>query len=163
MADETYTIKCSNIDYAIYKVGNWKNEYKLNLVGTSDEIPVTNVTKKHVLFNMEEIRKSEFDMGGRKVNGIVALGSQLNPEVSSMSVDDLVALESKEYDNIIKEINHLELLDDDVEIDLATDQYLIYKLVKEQHSITASKPANQFTVNHHMEEIKKLQKQANQE
>ena len=73
MADETYTIKCSNIDYAIYKVGNWKNEYKLNLVGTSDEIPVTNVTKKHVLFNMEEIRKSEFDMGGRKVNGIVAL------------------------------------------------------------------------------------------
>ena len=65
--------------------------------------------------------------------------------------------------HIIKEINDLELLDDDVEIDLATDQYLIYKLVKEQHSITASKPANQFTVNHHMEEIKKLQKQANQE
>lgn len=163
MADDDYKIKCNNIDYAIYKVGNWKNEYKLNLVGTSDEIPVTNVTKKHVLFNMDEIRKSEFDMGDRKVNGMVALGSQLNPELSKMSIDDLIALEEEEYKNIKEEIDNLELLDDEEEIDLSTDQYLIYKLVKEHHSLTASKPVNQYTMEHHMEEIKSLQKQAKQD
>lgn len=159
--DGVYTVKCDDIDYAIYKIGDWKNNYMINLVGTSNEIPVTKVTREHVLFNMEQIRKSEFEVEGKKVNGLLALGRQLNPEIQDIPIDDLIDLEKKEYENIVDEILYLPMLPEDEEIDLSTDQYLIYKLVKDQHSITSSKPVNQFTMNHQMEEIKKLQKKNN--
>lgn len=159
--NDKYVVKCDDIDYAIYTVGEWKNDYKINLIGTSDEIPVTKVTREHVLFSLDQIRKSVFNINGKEVNGLVALGRQLNPEIQEMSLDDVIALEEKEYKNITEEILELPMLPEDEEIDLATEDYLIYKLVKEEHSITASKPANKFTLDHHMAEIKKLQKQNN--
>ncbi|OWT32859.1 hypothetical protein BGI41_05405 [Methanobrevibacter sp. 87.7] len=158
---ERYTVKCDDIDYAIYTVSNWKNDYKINLIGTSKEIPVTKVTREHVLFSLEQIRKSEFDINGTKVNGLVALGRQLNPEIQEMPLDELISLEEKEYKNITEEILELPMLPEDEEIDLSTEDYLIYKLVKDEHSITSPKPANKFTLDYHMSEIKKLQKQNN--
>ena len=45
-------IKCKDRNYAIYKIGNWKNDYKINVIGTSTEIPITSPTKHHVELNM---------------------------------------------------------------------------------------------------------------
>ena len=149
-------IKCNDINYAIYTVGNWKNDYEINLIGTSNEIPVTNVCKDHVLFNMEQIRKSVFELDGKKLNGILALAKQLNPDLDKKSLDDLINQEEKEYKSIVGEINKLPLLDDGESVEFNSEKYLIYKLEKEEHSITTSKPANKFTLNHHLEEIKKL-------
>ncbi len=162
MVEGNFTIKANNPDYVVYKVGNWKNEYELNLVGVSNEIPVTNVTSKHVLNNMEQIRKSEFEVEGKTVNGLVALPRQMSLDLQKRPIDDLIAQEEEEYNNILNEINSLELLDDDEDIDLTRDKYLIYKLMVEKHSITTSKPANQFTLNHHMEELKKLEEKSNE-
>lgn len=162
MVDGDFTIKANNPDYVIYKLGDWKNNYELNLVGISNEIPVTNVTCHHVLNNMEQIRKSEFEIEGETVNGLVALPRQLSLDLQKRPLNDLIAQEETEYNNILDEVNNLELLDDDEDIDLTGDEYLIYKLMVEKHSITTSKPANQYTLNHHMEELKKLDEKSNQ-
>lgn len=149
-------IKCNDINYAIYTIGNWKNDYEINLIGVSNEIPATNVCKDHVLFNMEQIRKSVFETEGEELNGILALAKQLNPNLNEKSLEDLRTQEEKEYKNILEEINNLDLLNDEDSVNLDSEEYLIYKLEKEEHSITTSKPANKFTSNHHLEEIKKL-------
>lgn len=162
MVDGDFTIKANDPDYVIYKLGQWKNKYELNLVGISNEIPVTSVTCWHVLNNMEQIRKSEFEVEGKTVNGLLALSRQMSLDLQKMSLDDLIAQEELEYNNIVVEVNNLELLDDDEDIDLTGDEYLIYKLMVEKHSITTSKPANQFTLNHHMQELKKLDEQSHQ-
>jgi len=148
-------ISFDDINYTIYKIGKWKNNYRINLIGTSNEIPATETTKRHVLNNMNEIRNSKFELDGREVNGIVGLSIQLNPQLQGENIGDMMAEEEKEYKNIVDEINGLELEDSDGSIELENDEFLIYRLRKRHHVISA-KPANGLTVKHHAEEIQRL-------
>lgn len=149
------SISVTNINYAIYKVGDWENDYKINILGTSRELPVTNVTKEHMSKNMEHIRASEFEIGSNTVNGMVALAMQLNPEVGKMSLDEAVELEKKEFELITEELNNIELKENSEFIDLNSEEFLIYKLEYDGHMLV-SKPANEFTQKYHIEEIKRL-------
>ena len=56
--DSEEIIRIDDINYAIYKIGNWKNKYEINQIGLSSEIPVTKPTVNHIKLSMEEIRKS---------------------------------------------------------------------------------------------------------
>ncbi|MCL2157322.1 MAG: hypothetical protein FWH54_04785 [Methanobrevibacter sp.] len=157
--DSTNSLKISfdDVNYAIYKVGKWKNTYRINLIGTSNEIPATEVTKEHILFNMTEIRNSTFEIEGREVNGIVGLSLQLNKSLGGIAIDEVISEEEKEYENIVDEINSLEFEDSNGAIELENDKFLIYKLEKDHH-VTIAKPANNFTMKHHGEEIQRLKK-----
>ena len=155
-------VSFNDVNYAIYKIGNWKNKYKINLIGISDEIPVTESTKDHVLGNMKEIRNSIFEMNDEKVNGIVGLSIQLNPLLKKRNLKDIIAEEEKEYKNIVKEIDELELEDPNDSILLENNKFLIYKLEKDHH-VTVAKPANSLTLKHHAEEIVKLKELSNAE
>ena len=148
-------INVNDINYAIYKLGNWKNTYEINQIGLSKEIPVTKPTITHIKFSMDEIRKSQFDISNRTVNGFVAIAFQLNPKIQEMELDDVIELEQKEFDNIIDELDNLELLDDDSTVDIDDDTYLIYKLEKECH-VTTSIPANEHTKKYYEEEMKRI-------
>ena len=148
-------ININDINYAIYKLGNWKNTYEINQIGLSKEIPVTKPTITHIKFSMDEIRKSQFDISNRTVNGFVAIAFQLNPKIQEMELDDVIELEQKEFDNIIDELDNLELLDEDSTVDLDDDSYLIYKLEKECH-VTTSIPANEHTKKYYEEEMKRI-------
>jgi len=154
---DTNMISFDDVNYAVYKVGNWKNSYKINLIGTSNEIPVTEVTKDHVLFNINEIRNSTFEIEGKEVNGIVALSMQLNNALQGIAIDELINEEKEEYENIVNEINSLELEDSNGAIELENNKFLIYKLEKDHH-ITVAKPANDFTMKHHAREIQRLKR-----
>ena len=147
-------INVNDINYAIYKLGNWKNTYEINQIGLSKEIPLTKPTITHIKFSMDEIRKSQFDISNRTVNGFVAIAFQLNPKIQEMELDDVIELEQKEFDNIIDELDNLELLDEDSTVDLDDDSYLIYKLEKECH-VTTSIPANEHTKKYYEEEMKR--------
>lgn len=155
MADDKI-INIDDINYAVYKVGEWKNKYEINQIGLSGEIPVTKNTLNHVKFSMEEIRNTEFSISDKKVNGFVAIAMQLNPKVQEMELDDAISLEQQEYDNILKELENLELLDDDGTISLENEEYLIYKLQKDCH-VTTSTPANEFTKKYYENELKKIE------
>ena len=144
-------INFDNINYAIYKVGTWKNHYEINQIGLSREIPVTNATLHHVKLSMEEIRKSEFDIDNKTVNGFVAIALQLNPKIQKMD------LEQKEYESILEELDNLELLSDDGSVSLDTEDYLIFKLEKECH-VTNSIPANLHTKKYYVDELKRIEK-----
>ena len=148
-------INVNDINYAIYKLGNWKNTYEINQIGLSKEIPVTKPTITHIKFSMDEIRKSQFDISNRTVNGFVAIAFQLNPKIQEMELDDVIELEQKEFDNILDELDNLELLDEDSTVDLDDDSYLIYKLEKECH-VTTSIPANEHTKKYYEEEMKRI-------
>ena len=149
-------INVDDMNYAIYKIGEWKNNYEINQVGLSREIPVTKNTITHVKFSMEEIRNSQFKMDEETVNGFVAIALQLNPKIQDMDLKDVVALEQKEYVDIIKELADVELLGDDETIPLETEDYLIYKLEKECH-VTTSIPANDFTKKFYLDEMKRIE------
>lgn len=155
MADEEI-IKVNDINYAVYKIGEWKNNYEINQIGLSNEIPVTKNTVFHVKSSMDEIRASEFSISDRKVNGFVAIAMQLNPNVQEMELDDAIALEQKEYDDIVVELDGVELLDEADTLPLDGEDYLIYKLQKECH-VTVSTPANEFTEKYYENELKKIE------
>ena len=154
MADEEI-IKVDDINYAIYKIGDWKNDYEINQVGLSREIPVTENTLVHVKFSMDEIRNTKFDMSDKEVNGFVAIAEQLNSKIQEMDLEDVIELEEKEYQNIIKELDELELLSNDETVPLDGEDYLIYKLEKEHH-VTKSTPANEFTRQFYISELKRI-------
>ena len=156
MMDGDEMINVNDVNYAIYKIGDWKNNYEINQIGLSNEIPVTKNTVHHIKLSMEEIRKSEFSLSDKTVNGFVAIAAQLNPKILEMDVEDIIALEKEEYENIISELDDLELLDEDDSIPLENDEYLIYKLQKECHVTTAT-PANEFTEKFHALELKKIE------
>ena len=61
MADEKI-INLDDINYAVYKIGEWKNNYEINQIGLSKEIPVTKNTITHIKFSMDEIRASQFSI-----------------------------------------------------------------------------------------------------
>ncbi len=149
-------INVDNVNYAIYKIGDWKNNYEINQIGLSSEIPVTKNTIHHIKLSMEEIRKSEFSISDQTVNGFVAIAMQLNPKLQDMSVDEIISLEKEEYDNILAELDGLEVLDENDSVPLENEEYLIYKLQKECHVTTAT-PANEFTVKFHANELKKIE------
>ena len=149
-------INVDDMNYAIYKIGSWKNDYEINQIGISNEIPVTGETVNHVKFSMEEIRNTKFGYSDKEVNGFVAIALQLNPKLQDKDVDEVIEMEQKEYDNILKEIEDLELLSDDEVIPLDNEEYLIYKLEKDCH-VTTSTPANEFTKEFHLNEMKKLE------
>ncbi len=154
MSDDN-KINVNDINYAVYKLGNWKNEYEINQIGLSKEIPVTKPTITHIKFSMEEIRKSQFDISNKTVNGFVAIAFQLNPKIQEMELEDVIELEQKEFDNIIDELDNLELLDENSTIDLDDENYLIYKLEKECH-VTTSIPANEHTKKYYEDEMKRI-------
>ena len=154
MADDDI-IRVDDINYAIYKIGDWKNDYEINQIGLSREIPVTEPTLVHVKFSMDEIRNTKFDMSDKQVNGFVAIAEQLNPKVQEMDLEDVIELEEKEYQNIIKELDELELLSGDETIPLDGEEYLIYKLEKEHH-VTKSTPVNEFTRQFYISELKRI-------
>ena len=149
-------VKIDDMNYAIYKIGEWKNHYEINQIGLSKEIPVTKNTVTHIKFSMDEIRNSEFSLSDKVVNGFVAIAFQLNPKVQEMEIDDIIDLEEKEYNDILAELDDLELLSDDDSIPLEGEEYLIYKLEKECH-VTTSTPANKFTKKFYQNELKKIE------
>ena len=149
-------INVNDMNYAVYKIGDWKNNYEINQIGLSKEIPLTKNTLTHIKFSMDEIRNSRFDISDKTVNGFVAIALQLNPKVQEMDLDDVIALEEKEYEYIIEELDGLELLDEDGAIPLESEDYLIYKLEKECH-VTTSIPANEFTKKYYIGEIKRIE------
>jgi hypothetical protein len=153
-------IKLDDINYAIYKIGNWKNKYKINQIGLSNEIPLTKTTYEHVISSMNEIRNSEFEINGNKVNGFIAIGYSTSKNIQEMPMDKLIELEKEEFENIKNELDNLEFLDPKGAIDLDNEDYLIYKLEKECH-VTKSKPANQFTLDYHINEIKRIEDSLN--
>ena len=155
MADEK-VINLDDINYAVYKIGEWKNHYEINQIGLSNEIPVTKNTITHIKFSMDEIRSSQFSISDKTVNGFVAIAMQLNPVVQEMELDDIIGLEEKEYQNILEELENLDVLSDADSIPLETDEYLIYKLEKDCH-VTTSIPANEFTKQYYEDELKRIE------
>ncbi|MBQ2666639.1 hypothetical protein [Methanobrevibacter sp.] len=155
MADEK-VINLDDINYAVYKIGEWKNHYEINQIGLSREIPVTKNTIVHIKFSMDEIRSTEFSVSDKKVNGFVAIALQLNPVVQEMELDDAIELEQNEYQNILEELESLDLLSDDETIPLENEEYLIYKLEKDCH-VTTSIPANEFTKQFYEAELKRIE------
>ena len=154
MADDK-KINVDDINYAVYKIGNWKNDYEINQIGLSKEIPVTKPTVTHIKFSMDEIRNAQFDISDKTVNGFVAIAFQLSPKVQDMELDDVNDLEQEEFDKICEELDNLELLSDDLTIDLDDESYLIYKLEKECH-VTQSIPANEHTKKYYEAEMKRI-------
>ena len=154
--DDKEIINVDDINYAIYKIGNWKNNYEINQIGLSSEIPVTKNTVFHVKSSMDEIRASQFSISDKTVNGFVAIAMQLNPKVQEMELDDVVALEQKEFEDILSELDSIELLDEEEVLPLDGEDYLIYKLQKECH-VTVSTPANEFTEKFYENELKKIE------
>ena len=128
-------INIDDMNYAVYKIGSWKNNYEINQIGISREIPVTKHTLNHVKLSMDEIRSSEFEISDKSVNGFVAIALQLNPKVQEMDLDDVIELEEKE---------------------LETEDYLIYKLEKDCH-VTNSIPANKFTKKFYLDEMRRIE------
>ncbi|WP_297979282.1 hypothetical protein [uncultured Methanobrevibacter sp.] len=160
MADET-KIKCDNINYAVYDIADWKNDYVINILGTARELPVTKPTLDHMLKQMDHIRVSVFEIGDKEVNGMIGLAMQFNPALLSRDLDELIALEEKEFEMIMDELNNLELKEADDEIELDTDEYVIYKLEYEGHSLSP-KPYNDYAKEHHKQEVERLKRQSGQ-
>ena len=152
---EDKEIKCDNINYAVYKIGNWKNDYEINIIGTASEIPVTKPTLEHMLKQMDHIRTSVFEIGGKEVNGMIGLAMQFNPRFATRDIDELIELEEKEFNNIMDELNSAELKTVEDTIALDTDEYVIYKLEYDGHTLSP-KPYNEYAKRHQMEEIKRL-------
>ena len=136
-------INFDDMNYAIYRFGSWKNSYEINQIGLSREIPVTEWTLKHVKLTMEEIRKSQFNISDKDVNGFVAIALQINSKLLDMDLEEVIKLEEEEYVNILNELDGLEVLSEG-STPLDTEDYLIYKLEKDCH-VTNSIPANKFT------------------
>ena len=155
MADEKI-ISLDDINYAVYKIGEWENHYEINQIGLSNEIPVTENTVQHVKFSMEEIRNTKFNISDKTVNGFVAIALQLNSKLQDMDLDEVVDLEETEYKNILEELSKLELLSDDDSLSLDGEDYLIYKLEKDCH-VTVSIPANDYTKKFFDNELKKIE------
>ena len=155
MADEKI-ISLDDINYAVYKIGEWENHYEINQIGLSNEIPVTKNTVDHVKFSMEEIRNTNFNISDKTVNGFVAIALQLNSKLQDMNLDEVVDLEETEYNNILEELSKLELLSDDDSLSLDGEDYLIYKLEKDCH-VTVSIPANDYTKKFFDNELKKIE------
>lgn len=155
MTDEKL-IDVDDMNYAIYKIGEWKNHYEINPIGLSSEIPATENTLTHVKFSMDEIRSTTFEISDKKVNGFVAIALQLNSKLQEMDLDEVIELEQTEFDNISQELSELDLLDDSESIPLDNQDYLIYKLEKDCH-VTTSIPANEFTEEFYQKELKKIE------
>lgn len=154
--DDNEMINVNDMNYAIYKVGDWKNDYKINQIGLSSEIPVTKSTVIHVKYSMEEIRNSEFNYSDKTVNGFVAIALQLSPDLQDLNPDEVIKMEAEEYENILEELDGLELLNEEDSIPLNGEDYLIYKLERDCH-VTKSTPVNEFTRQFYLNEMKKIE------
>ena len=55
MMSEDNKIDVNDINYAIYRLGNWKNNYEINQIGLSKEIPVTEPTITHIKFQIKRL------------------------------------------------------------------------------------------------------------
>ena len=155
MADDE-KINVDDYNYAIYKLGEWKNQYEINQIGLSREIPVTKNTVTHIKYSMDEIRASQFEISDKTVNGFVAIAIQLNSKIQDMDIEEVIKLEETEYNNILEELESLELLSEDSVVSLDGEDYLIYKLEKDCH-VTNSIPANDYTRKFYLEEMKRIE------
>ncbi len=104
---------------------------------------------------MDYIRVSVFNIDGKEVNGMIGLAMQFNPSFASRDIDELIELEEKEHENIMNELNSLELKEAKDVIFLGTDEFVIYKLEYDGHTLSP-KPYNDYAKRHQMEEIKRL-------
>ena len=138
-----------------------ENDYEINIIGTAKEKPVTQPTLDHMLKQMEHIRVSVFEIGGKEVNGMIGLGMQLNQSMQKRDLDELIQQEEKEYKSIMEELNALELKSADDTISLDTDEYVIYKLEYDGHTLSP-KPYNDYAIRHQKEEIERLKKESGQ-
>ena len=154
MAEEK-EIKCDNINYAVYRIGDWKNDYEINILGTASEIPVTKPTLDHMVKHMDHIRASVYEIDGKEINGMIGLAMQFNPSFASRDLDELIDLEEKEFESIMDELNSIELKTAEDTIALDTDEFVIYKLEYDGHTLSP-KPYNDYAKRHQMEEIKRL-------
>lgn len=154
--EERKIIKINDGNYAIYRIGQWKNNYEINQIGLSDEVPVSQNTVKHVKHVMDEIRSSSFEIDNLTVNGFVAIAIQLNPKIQEMELADVCELEEKEFELINEELDNLDLLDEDETMELENWDYLVYKLQTDCH-VTQSTPANGFAFKHYVEEMQKIE------
>lgn len=135
----------SNDDsYAVYRLGKWRNNYKLNLLGIDNEIPATQITKNQSLNIIDEIRKYNFNFKGFRINGMVGLAIRFNG-LQNEDVGELIDTEEKEYYNIKNELNKLKLENPSDFIEINNEKFLIYKLRENCHGAILSKPVNEFT------------------
>ena len=49
-------INLNDINYAVYKIGEWNNHYEINQIGLSNEIPVTKNTNKSSYFDKDILK-----------------------------------------------------------------------------------------------------------
>ena len=110
---------------------------------------------------MDHIRVSVFEIGGKEVNGMIGLAMQLRQSIQARDLDELIQQEEKEFELIMEELNAIELKSAEDTISLDTDEYVIYKLEYDGHSLSP-KPYNDYAIRHHKEEIERLKKESGQ-
>ena len=86
---------------------------------------------------------------------MIGLAMQFNKSFASRDLDELIDLEEKEFKNIMDELNSIELKKAEDTISLDTDEFVIYKLEYDGHTLSP-KPYNDYAKRHQMEEIKRL-------
>ena len=86
---------------------------------------------------------------------MIGLAMQFNPSFATRDIDELIELEEKEFKNIMDELNSAELKTAEDTIALDTDEFVIYKLEYDGHTLSP-KPYNDYAKRHQMEEIKRL-------
>ena len=92
---------------------------------------------------------------------MIGLGMQLNQSMQKRDLDELIQQEEKEYQSIMEELNALELKSAEDTISLDTDEYVIYKLEYDGHTLSP-KPYNDYAIRHQKEEIERLKKESGQ-
>lgn len=142
--DDDKLVFFNDDSYAVYRLGKWRNNYKLNLLGIDNEIPATQITKNQSLNIIDEIRKYNFNFKGFRINGMVGLAIRFNG-LQNEDVGELIDTEEKEYYNIKNELNKLKLENPSDFIEINNEKFLIYKLRENCHGAILSKPVNEFT------------------
>ena len=160
MSKENITeIKFGDINYSIYTIGQWNKNYEINLIGTSNEIPASLPTKKHVILQMEQIRNARFTWQEKEVNGMIGLALQLNKNLQEKPVNELIKQEQKEFEQITRELKNLKLENSKKTLKLNTKDYLIYKLEIEHDGIKPS-PATPFTEEYHKKQVNEIKEKS---
>ncbi len=149
-------------NYAIYRFEEWDNNYKINILGIDNEIPANEITKNQSLKIMDEIRSYNFNYKEKEINGMVAIAINFNDNLFNEDIDQLIAIEEQEYEDMKNELYNLDLEDSNDFVKLNNDKFLIYKLYYREGGVL-SRPANYFTRKHSSVEISKIKLSVSQE
>ena len=55
-----------------------------------------------LILTPDEIRKAQFDISNKTVNGFVAIALQLSPDLQDLNPDEVIKMEAEEYENILE-------------------------------------------------------------